>query len=161
MTDADARPRGAGAFDFLIGTWSVANRRLSRPLSGSTEWDEFPATAVCRGTLFEGGANLDEIVFPTKGFAGLTLRLYDPERDEWSLNWVSSSTGRLSPPIVGRFGTDGTGEFNGKEIHEGATVACRFIWSRITEDTARWEQAFATADGDWETNWYMDFSRTA
>jgi hypothetical protein len=157
-----ARPTGAGAFDFLIGTWQVTNRRLREPLSGSSDWDEFPATATCHSTLFDGGANVDEIVFPTKGFSGLTLRLYDTERDEWSLNWVNSLTGRMSPPIVGRFGSDGVGEFHGEESHHGSPVRCRFTWSGITPDSARWEQAFSvTGDGDWETNWIMDFSRTA
>lgn len=164
MTDTAAPlagPTGQGAFDFLIGTWQVTNRRLREPLSGSDEWEEFPATAVCRGTLFEGGANLDEIVFPTKGFSGLTLRLYDTEREEWTLNWVNSLAGRLSPPIVGRFGAEGVGEFHGEEFHQGASVRCRFLWSGITADSARWEQAFSVTDGgDWETNWIMDFQRT-
>jgi hypothetical protein len=32
-------------FDFLMGRWSVAHRRLKHRLVGSNEWDEF------RGTL--------------------------------------------------------------------------------------------------------------
>lgn len=164
MTDTAgllARPAGPGAFDFLIGTWHVTNHRLRAPLSGSDDWEEFPSTVVCHDTLFAGGANLDEITFPTKGFSGLTLRLYDTERDEWSLNWVNSLTGRLSSPVVGRFRPDGTGEFHGEERHDGASVRCRFLWSGITADAARWEQAFsATEDGAWETNWIMDFRRT-
>ncbi len=165
MTDSTAslaHPTGPGAFDFLIGTWHVTNRRLREPLAGSSDWEEFPATATCRGTLFDGGANLDEIVFPTKGFSGITLRLYDTERDEWSLNWVNSLTGRMSPPIMGRFGPNGVGEFHGEESHKGSSVQCRFIWSGITADAARWEQSFSMAgDGGWESNWIMDFRRTA
>ncbi|MER6573867.1 hypothetical protein ABT288_49035 [Streptomyces sp. NPDC001093] len=161
MSNASTREPGVGDFDFLVGTWEVTNRRLVAPLTGSAEWDEFPATVVCHGTLFGGAANLDEISFPTKGFAGLTLRLYDPGRKEWSLNWVSSRTGLLQPPVVGRFDAHGRGEFHGDDAHEGTPVRCRFIWSHITPGTAHWEQAFSTDGGrSWETNWTMDFRRT-
>jgi hypothetical protein len=153
---------GIGDFDFLIGTWEVSSRRLAKPLTGSTEWDTHPAVAICRDRLFEGAANFDEITFPTKGFRGLTLRLYDPERGEWSLYWANSRTGKLTPPVVGRFSDDGTGEFAGDDLHDDIPIRCRFRWSRITGTTARWEQAFS-ADGEqtWETNWIMDFTRLA
>jgi hypothetical protein len=147
-------------FDFLLGSWNVANRRLLEPLTGSNEWDEFPATAVCHSPLFGGAANLDEITFPTKGFSGLTLRLYDPAKAEWSLNWVSSRTGLLQPPVSGRFGADRRGEFYGDDAHEGKPVRVRYIWSGITSTAARWEQAFSVDSGaSWETNWTMDFQR--
>ncbi|WP_329071534.1 hypothetical protein [Amycolatopsis sp. NBC_01480] len=153
---------GYGDFDFLIGTWEVTNRRLLAPLTGGTEWDTFPGVSVSTGRIFDGGAHFDEIVFPTKGFRGLTLRLYDPERDEWSLNWASSRDGRLTPPVVGRFGPDGTGAFEGDDFHDGAEVRCRFRWSNISATTARWEQAFSADGGQaWETNWTMDFQRLA
>ncbi|MFD9126934.1 hypothetical protein [Kitasatospora sp. NPDC059571] len=160
MSTSSTRSPGIGDFDFLVGTWDVTNRRLVAPLTGSTEWDEFPATAVCHGTLFGGAANLDEIVFPTKGFTGLTLRLFDPVRAQWSLNWVNSRDGLLQPPVHGRFDRDGRGEFLGDDTYEGAPMRCRFIWSAITAESARWEQAFSTDEGkSWETNWTMDFRR--
>lgn len=145
-------------FDFLVGTWTVTNRRLVRPLTGSTEWDEFPATSVAR-PVFGGAANVDEITFPTKGFSGFTLRLFDVEREEWSLYWASSRTGTLFPPVVGRF-ADGRGEFYGDDDHAGTPVRARFVWSEITPVSARWEQAFSV-DGEktWETNWIMELAR--
>ncbi|MFJ4563561.1 hypothetical protein ACIP4U_07540 [Streptomyces caelestis] len=161
MSTPSTRKPGIGDFDFLVGTWDVTNRRLVAPLTGSPEWDEFPGTAVCSGTLFGGAANLDEISFPTKGFNGLTLRLFDPFRAQWSLNWVNSRTGLLQPPVVGRFHDDGHGEFHGDDTHDGTPVLCRFIWSQITSISAHWEQAFSTDGGQsWETNWTMDFRRT-
>jgi hypothetical protein len=34
------------------------------------------------------------------------------------------------------------------------------VWSRITREAARWEQAFSLDKGaSWETNWIMDFTR--
>ncbi|WP_433242121.1 hypothetical protein ACQPYK_37465 [Streptosporangium sp. CA-135522] len=145
-------------FDFLIGTWTVANRRLVEPLVGCTEWEEFPATSIAR-PVFGGAANLDEITFPTREFSGLTLRLFDVKREEWSLHWASSRTGTLFPPAVGRF-TGGRGEFYGDDIYEGAPIRVRLVWSEITPVSARWEQAFS-ADGErtWETNWIMELTR--
>ncbi|GAA2996331.1 hypothetical protein [Streptosporangium longisporum] len=145
-------------FDFLVGTWDVANRRRTDFLDGTSEWEEFPA--VSRASRhFAGGANFDEITFPTMGFTGLTLRLYDVEREQWSLYWSNSRTGTLFPPVVGRF-TGGRGEFHGDDTHAGRKVRARFVWSDITERSARWEQAFSLDGGvTWVTNWIMEMTR--
>ena len=151
---------GAHDFDFLIGSWEVSNRRLKTLLAGSDEWDEFPATALCH-SLFGGAANVDEIVFPTKGFAGATLRLFDHEREEWSLYWASSRTGTLFPPVVGGF-RDGRGDFYGDDEHEGIPIRAHFVWSEVTATSARWEQEFSADGGEtWETNWIMELRRAA
>lgn len=151
---------GAHDFDFLIGSWEVSNRRLKTLLSGSDDWDAFPATSVCH-SLFGGTANVDEIVFPTKGFAGATLRLFDHEHEEWSLYWASSRTGTLFPPVVGGF-RDGRGDFYGDDEHEGTPIRAHFVWSEITGTSARWEQEFSADGGEtWETNWIMELSRAA
>jgi hypothetical protein len=95
-----------------------------------------------------------------KGHRGLTFRLFDPARQEWSIWWVNSRDGLLTPPVAGRF-ADGVGTFHGADTHEGTPVRVRYIWSRITPSSARWEQAFSV-DGEqtWETNWIMDLTRT-
>jgi hypothetical protein len=146
-------------FDFLAGRWDVANRRLVKPLSGSDEWDEFPGHSVA-GRHFDGAASFDEITFPTKGFSGLTVRLRNPETRQWSIYWASSARGVLdTSPMVGAF-EGGRGEFHGEEDCDGRRVRCRFVWTVIDADAARWEQAFS-ADGGltWETNWIMDLAR--
>jgi hypothetical protein len=151
---------GAGDFDFLAGSWQIANRRLKHPLAGSDEWEEFDSTSECQ-SVFGGAANFDEISLPAPRFSGLTLRLFDPERQEWSLYWASSRDGRLQPPVTGSF-ADGTGTFYSSEEYNGAAITVRFIWSDITANSARWEQAFSTDDGTtWETNWTMQFTRRA
>ncbi|MEU9836324.1 hypothetical protein AB0D67_32715 [Streptosporangium sp. NPDC048047] len=145
-------------FDFLIGTWDVANRRRTDFLDAASEWEEFPAVSHA-SRHFDGGANFDEIEFPDQGSAGLTLRLYDPATGQWSLYWASKRTGTLFPPVVGRF-SGGRGEFYGDDTYEGTPIRARFIWSDITGDSARWEQAFSV-DGEktWLTNWTMVFTR--
>jgi hypothetical protein len=146
-----------GDFDFLTGSWNVHNRRLTKRLVGSDEWIEFTAPAVC-WPLFDGMANVDEITFPD-GTRGLTLRLFDQEREEWSLYWASSGNGTLFPPVVGRF-KDGRGVFYGDDTEGGTPVRVRFIWSDITPNSVRWEQAFSVDGGaTWEVNWTMHFTR--
>lgn len=150
----------ANDFDFFVGTWSVANRLLTKRLAGSDDWEEFPGTTVAQ-RFFNGAGSFDEIDFPTKGWRGSSYRLYDPATELWSIYWASSRTGRLDPPVVGRF-VDGVGEFQGDDLVDGQMIRMRFIWSRITAESARWEQAFSADGGrEWETNWYMDFTRTA
>ncbi len=145
-------------FDFFVGTWDTINRRLLKALAGCTEWDEFPATSQAT-TMLGGLANIDEIAFPTKGYNGMTVRLFDPETKEWCLYWMSSRTPVMTVPQVGHF-VDGVGDFLGDDIYEGQAIRVRYLWSGISATTARWEQAFSV-DGEktWETNWTMDMTR--
>lgn len=76
-------------FDFLVGTWEVANRRLRERGVGSNDWEEFPATMSLVQRL-GGVVNVDQIDFPTKGFSGLTLRSFDIEQQRWSIYWINS-----------------------------------------------------------------------
>ncbi|MEU3336577.1 hypothetical protein [Streptomyces sp. NPDC006668] len=146
-------------FDFLHGEWEVANRRRTDFLAPDSGWEEFPATHWCR-PLFDGAANIDEIDMPHLGAKGLTLRLFDQERKEWSLSWSSSRTGTLFPPVVGGF--DGErGEFHGDDTYDGKDVRVRYVWADVSPVSAHWEQAFSVDDGrTWVTNWTMDFSRS-
>jgi len=147
-------------FDFLVGTWDSTQRRLRRPLTGSDDWYDFPGHTKC-WTVFDGNGNIDEVTFPTLGFSGVTLRLYNAERDEWSLYWANSTRGLAVPPNVGRFDDTGVGTFLCEEIYEGTPIVCRYRWSHITDEAARWDQAFSTDGGcTWETNWVADFRRT-
>ena len=93
------------------------------------------------------------------GWSGFTLRLFDADAQTWSLFWVSSRRNVIDPPVVGRF-VDGRGEFLGDDSYEGRPIRVRYIWSAITQTSARWEQAFSV-DGDrtWETNWIMELTR--
>jgi hypothetical protein len=146
-------------FDFLIGSWNVHNRRLDKTFAGSDEWHEFPGISTGH-TAFDGAGNFDEIVFPTLGTRGLTLRLFNPATKEWSLYWASSRDGLLTAPVIGAFGDDGRGEFFGDDLDDGHPVQVRFIWSEITPSSARWEQAYwDVAKRFWETNWIMELTR--
>jgi hypothetical protein len=148
-------------FDFLVGTWDSTHRRLRKRLVGSDDWEEFTGHTTCY-RAFGGAANIDEITFPDLGFSGLSVRLYDPGTDLWSIYWSSSNApGPLEPPVVGRF-VDGVGEFFNDDDFEGRPIRVRYRWSDITGASARWAQAFSADGGQtWETNWIMDFTRSA
>lgn len=157
---AGGRTGGARDFDFLIGEWNIRNRRLRERLAGSDTWDTFDATLSVRPIL-GGLGNVDEFEADWDGthVVATTLRIFNPGTGEWSLYWVDSLTAVLQPPLVGRF-EDGRGEFFARDMHEQTPVLVRFIWRDIKRDSARWEQAFSTDEGQtWETNWIMDFVR--
>jgi hypothetical protein len=69
----------------------------------------------------------------------------------------------IGPAVSGGFSQrpDGPfGIFHGDDELDGRAIRVRYIWSRIGEEGARWEQAFSADEGNsWETNWYMDFTR--
>jgi hypothetical protein len=150
-------------FDFLVGSWDVAIRWIV-PSSGlgSDDWEEFPATALCH-SFFDGAGNHDLYDCPAKGWRGTSLRLYQPERGEWSIWWANDRNGRLGAPVVGRF-LGGRGEFFGDDTHDGTPdgrpVRVRIRWTLPAPDAPRWEQAYSTDGGrTWETNWIMNFTR--
>lgn len=150
------REAGFGDFDFLIGEWSITNESLKERLKGSTEWQTFPATSRVEKVM-DGAGNLDQMFVPARGFTGMTLRLYDPAADLWSIYWSDTKSFRLFPPTVGRF-ADGRGEFFGDDVECGTPVRVRFLWT--AGKSPRWEQAFSTDGGEtWELNWVMKFER--
>jgi hypothetical protein len=151
---------GRDDFDFFIGRWKGHNRRLRERLKNCDEWEEFEGTSVCRKIL-GGMGNMDEVTFHRKtGYAeGFTLRLFDPQAQEWLIYWAAGSGGKLELPMIGKF-ENGRGEFYAHEVFENRHVYSRFIWSEVTETSCRWEQAFSEDGGKtWETNWIADFTR--
>ena len=151
---------GRTDFDFIIGQWKVHNRCLRQRLKGSQDWYEFEGKSIARKIL-GGIGNIDEITFDreTGPVEGMALRLFDPKSQEWSIYWSSSATGVMDTPMIGKF-ENGRGEFFAHEVHENKHVYSRFIWSEITVNSCRWEQAFSADGGKtWEINWIMEFER--
>jgi hypothetical protein len=151
---------GQHDFDFEIGTWRTHVSRLAHPLSGSKTWVEYDGTSVIR-KVWDGRANLVEldVAGPAGRIEGLSLRLYNPETREWSLNFASSRSGTLSPPTIGKF-HDGRGEFRSQETLDGRPIVVRFVISSITPDSCHFEQAFSGDGGKtWEANWIVTDTR--
>jgi hypothetical protein len=148
------QPDGQHDFDFEIGTWKTHLRRLLRPLTGSTTWVEYEGTTVVR-KVWNGRANLVELKVdgPAGHFEGLSLRLYNPQSRQWSLNFANINDGTLSQPTIGEF-KDGRGEFYDQEMYNGRAILVRFVITKLTEDSCRFEQSFSNNGGKaWEVNW--------
>jgi hypothetical protein len=151
---------GSRDFDFEIGTWKTRLSRRLQPLTGSTAWAEYEGTSVVR-PVWNGRANLVELDVsgPSGRLEGLSLRLYNPESRQWSLNFSNRSAGTLSPPVIGGF-SHGRGEFFGQETFRGRAIYVRFVISDITQTSCRFEQAFSDDGGQtWEVNWVATDTR--
>jgi hypothetical protein len=142
-------------FDFEIGTWHTHLKVLDHPLTGSTTWIEMDGTSVIR-KVWGGRANLVEleVTGPNgKKTEGLSLRLFDPVAKTWSLNYANAAMGTMTAPTIGAF-KNGRGEFYDHEDYAGRTVYVRGVFSDITPNSYRFEQAFSTDEGKtWELNW--------
>jgi len=155
-----AQKDGQHDFDFEIGTWKTHLRRLQRPLSGSTTWVEYDGTTVVSKVL-DGRANLVELKVdgPAGRLEGLSLRLYNPQARQWSLNFANISSGTLSAPSIGEF-KDGRGEFFNQDTYNGRAILVRFFIIKITQDQYRFEQSFSEDGGKtWELNWLATDTR--
>ena len=151
---------GQHDFDFEIGTWKTHLRRLLHPLTGSKTWAEYDGTSVVR-EVWNGAANLLELRVdgPAGHIEGLSLRLYNPESHQWSLNFSNRSVGSVSQPTIGEF-KNGRGEFFDQETLNGRAILVRFVISDITPKSCHFEQAFSDDGGKtWEVNWIATDTR--
>jgi len=152
---------GARDFDFEIGSWKTHVKRRVKPLTGSDTWVEYEGTSVVRA-LMGGSANMVEldVAGPAGRIEGVSLRLYNAEARQWSLNFASRAGGTLTPPVVGEF-RNGRGEFHGSDTLGPRSILVRFVIHDITPDSCRFEQAFSEDGGKtWEVNWVATDTRT-
>jgi hypothetical protein len=153
-----AAPRdGRRDFDFEIGLWKTHLKRLLHPLSGSTTWVEYDGTTTVR-KIWNGRANLVELEVNGPGgrIEALSLRLYNPDSRQWSLNFSNSAGGSMGTPSIGEF-KNGRGEFFDQELLGARSILVRFVISPQTADTCHFEQAYSDDGGKtWEVNWIAD-----
>ena len=158
---ADSRSTGQTAatdgrhdFDWEFGTWKTIVKRRLRPLSGSQDWVEYTGTTTVT-RVWNGSANLVEldVTGPAGRIEALSLRLYNPEARQWSLNFSNINGGTMAIPTVGEF-KGGRGEFYSHETLGARSILVRFVISEFSRESARFEQSFSDDGGKtWETNW--------
>lgn len=151
---------GQHDFDFEIGTWKTHLSRRLHPLTGSNTWVDYEGTTTVR-KVWDGRANLVELEAdgPAGHIEAVSLRLYNPQSRQWSLNFANSAGGSLSPPTIGDF-KNGRGEFYDQETLNGRAILVRFVISDITANSCRFEQAFSDDGGKtWELNWVATDTR--
>jgi hypothetical protein len=147
---------GQHDFDWEIGSWATHVRVLRNPLSGAApDWAEFRGTSLVKPIL-GGRANSVELsVKNDKGaIEGVSLRLYNPQSRQWSLNYATVGGGVMTAPVYGQFDNKGRGTFFGQDVVDGRTVLVRFVIVPVSPNEVRFEQGYS-ADGGvtWETNW--------
>jgi len=147
---------GQHDFDWELGRWKTAVRVLRNPLSGATpDWAEFSGTSVVKPIL-GGRANSVELsVRNDKGaIEGVSLRLYNPQARQWSLNYATVRGGGMTAPVYGAFDAKGRGTFYGQDMLDGRAIMVRFVITPVSANEARFEQAYSADGGvSWETNW--------
>jgi hypothetical protein len=151
---------GQHDFDFTVGAWKTHITRLQKPLSGSTTWVKMEGTKIER-KIWNGRAHLEEIEAdgPTGHMEGMTLFLYNPQAHQWSQTFASSSNGMLGSPMIGAF-KNGRAVLVGQDTFNDKTILVRGVWSDITRDSHKFEQAFSEDGGKtWETNFIALLTR--
>lgn len=152
---------GVNGFAFEIGHWRVHHRVLKKP-DGAQQWVEFEGTSSDQ-PIMGGLINVEDNVFHTAEGTrrGVAVRSYDRSNGTWAIWWIDERFphAALDPPVVGRF-VDGVGTFYSDGTLDGKPMRTRFVWSRITPTSARWEQAYSYDAGKtWQVNWIMTFER--
>jgi hypothetical protein len=151
---------GQHDFDWEFGTWKTHVKRRLHPLSGSQDWVEYEGTTTV-SKVWNGRANLVELDVsgPAGRIEALSLRLYNPEARQWSLNFSNVNSGTIAIPTVGGF-KNGRGEFYAQETLGARSILVRFVISEFNRESAHFEQAFSDDGGKtWETNWIAVDSR--
>lgn len=157
VMQARAQPSSAQHdFDWEFGTWTTTVRVLRNPLSGQPpEWATYEGTSIVK-PLLDGRANFVElsVVGPAGKIEGGSLRLFNPQSRQWSLNFASLRDGQLTAPVFGSFASPGQGTFYGAEMIEGRAIIVRFIVTVKAANEAAFEQAYSIDGGaTWEVNW--------
>jgi hypothetical protein len=150
---AVAQSDGARDFDWEIGAWDT-HVRVRAPLDANAAWTEFRGTSLVHA-FADGRANLVDlnVANGARRIEGVSLRLFNPQTRQWSLNFASMRDGVLTAPVHGGFEA-GRGVFYGQDSVDGRVVLVRFVISDITQNAARFVQSYSGDGGvTWIDNW--------
>jgi hypothetical protein len=149
-------------FDFFEGKWKVHHRKLKSRLNNCDEWIEYEGTnedfKILNGI---GHTNNNRAERGGKKLEGVSLTLFNPQTNLWSIYWASSQDGVLNHenPVKGSFIND-IGTFYAKETFNGKPVIVMTQWDKTNINKAIWSQALSEDNGKtWEWNWFMTQTR--
>ena len=76
-------------FDFVIGSWDVAHRRLKERLANCSEWVEFSGTSQTSKVL-GGYGNVEDNVLelPEGSYRAIAIRSFNPLKNAWAIWWL-------------------------------------------------------------------------
>jgi hypothetical protein len=149
-------PQG-GAFDFWPGFWRVESRQKE----SNGDWVE--TEGIWRAEpMLEGCGFLDYTTgdYGSGAMTGVGSRFYDPDRDVWTITWVSTEApGRLGI-WTGSFDEQGTGEFLRENETPGGPVVSRIRWYDVTPTSADWDYSVSRDGGEtWTVLWEMNLTK--
>src|SRR5262249_43453321 len=142
------------------------NRKRLVLLKNDDRWESFEADTRVRALPGSIG-NYDDFIAPAwrPRFVGMTLRVFSPQTQQWSLFWMNNrgggldAKGQFEPPVGGRFKGD-VGVFEGGDLLGEQPIRVRYTWRRMDAHRAHWEQAFSPDGGrTWEVNWTSELTR--
>lgn len=147
---------GSKDFDFMLGTWNVHTRILSKLFVHSHDWKDCYARITTKA--FENGGGELEVgpirCLGAQPVSTITARIYNTSTHQWSLYWASDTTSLSGPPQVGHFGSDGVGIFDTYYTYRGIPVVARYRWSVLPGNHPHFEQLYSNDNGKtWELNW--------
>jgi hypothetical protein len=154
-----ANSTAATDFDFLEGEWKVHHHRFQ---PDRNKWVDFDGTCS-NHKIMNGSANIEEhkLNSPDGAYHAIGLRSYNAKNQQWAIWWLDGRypSGPIDPPVTGKF-EDGVGKFYSDYTDNGKPMKVRFLWSKITPTSARWEQSTSDDGGKtWKANWVMEFQR--
>jgi hypothetical protein len=145
-----------------LGVWKTHLKRRLHPLANSSTWVEYDGTTTVH-KVWNGRSNLVELEVegPKGRIQALSLRLYNPEAHQWSLNFANSASGTVGTPSIGEF-RNGRGEFIDQETFGSRTILVRFVITKVSPISCHFEQSFSDDAGKtWEINWIADDTLTS
>lgn len=151
----------ANDFDFLLGKWTVKNRKLKSRLSNNNEWEEFDAVLETSKILIGiGNKEKYTATIKDKPFEAIAIRLFNPKTKLWTDYWADSNDGTLDEhPVVGSF-TDNVGSFFTKDTFKDKEILVVYQWDHTDPEHPIWRQAYSADNGrTWEWNWFMTLSK--
>jgi hypothetical protein len=152
-SQALAQSDGGRDFDWEIGAWDT-HVRVRAPLDANAAWTEFRGISVIHA-FSDGRANLVDldVASEERRIEGVSLRLFNPQTQQWNLNFASMRDGHLTAPVHGGF-ENGRGVFHGQDTFEGRVVLVRFVISDVSANAARFVQSYSADGGQsWIDNW--------
>ena len=153
--DAPAVRDGSHDIDFMFGVWKTRIRQTADPFAHPDAVVEMSGTVTTR-KVWDGRAAIEEIEVdaPAGHWEGTTLFLYNPQAHQWSQTFADSSDGTLQPSTIGGF-ANGRGELYAQNRINGRAILIRGLWSDITPDAHRYEEAWSDDGG---RSWHVAFS---
>ena len=129
-------------FDFWLGTWDVT-------------WGDDGAGTNHVLRIMDGKVIQEN--FSAPGLQGMSVSVYDPERQLWCQTWVDNNGSYLD--FTGQF-ADGKMILVRDAIVQGTACQQRMVWCNLTPDGFDWNWERSDDGGlTWQVKWQIKYTR--